>query len=118
VVAVSLLKDPDRQYVLSEAFLNKAKTSYLGSERNLLNPYLSPLEAVLSDDLAPALIIAAECDPLRDSEREYAHRLAAAGVDVKYLEFSGMIHGFVSFHIFLSDAMLAMRNIRDYLVNN
>jgi acetyl esterase len=112
------LKDPDRQFVLSETFLEKVKTAYIGSESDLHNPYLSPLEANLTEDLAPALIITAECDPLRDSERAYARKLAAAGVEVKYLEYSGMIHGFVSFHVFLSDALNAMKSIRDYVVKN
>jgi acetyl esterase len=112
------LKDPDRQFVLSETFLRKVKTAYIGSESDLQNPYLSPLEANLSGDLAPALIITAECDPLRDSERAYARKLEAAGVEVNYLEYSGMIHGFVSFHMFLSDALDAMKKIRDYVVKN
>jgi hypothetical protein len=31
------------------------------------------------------------------------------------VEYSGMIHGFVSFHMILSDALDAMKLIRDYL---
>lgn len=112
------LKDPDRRYVLSESFLRRAKTAYLGSEGTDLNPYISPMEAKLTGDLAPALIIAAECDPLRDVEREYAEKLKAAGVEVKYLEYSGMIHAFMSFHMILEEALDAMKEVRVYLGEN
>jgi acetyl esterase len=112
------LRDPDRQYVLTEPFLKSVRSAYKGSNVNDLNPYISPLEATLSEDLAPALIITAECDPLRDSAREYAEKLAEAGVAVRYLEYSGMIHAFVSFHMILSDGLDAMKQIRDYLGEN
>jgi acetyl esterase len=112
------LKDPERRYVLSEGFLRRARSAYKGSKGSDLDPYLSPLEAELSGDLAPALIIAAECDPLRDSEREYAEKLEAAGVRVEYLEYSGMIHAFMSFHMILGEAMDAMKAVREYLGEN
>jgi len=44
----------------------------------------------------PALVVTAECDPLRDSGREYAARLAEAGATCEALEFSGAIHGFMT----------------------
>ena len=112
------LKDSVRQYVLSEDFLRRVRTDYTGIEADYSHPYISPLEATLSNDLAPALIISAECDPLRDSGRLYAEKLEAAGVDVSYLEYSGMIHAFMSFHMILSDAMDAMKEVRDYLWEN
>ncbi len=112
------LRDPVRQYVLSEDFLRRVRTEYMGSEADYSHPYISPLEATLSKDLAPALIIAAECDPLRDGGRLYAEKLRAAGVDVSYLEYSGMIHAFMSFHMILSDAMDAMKEVRDFLWRN
>jgi acetyl esterase len=112
------LKNPDQPYVLSEPFLKSVRTAYRGSEADDRNPYISPLEATLSKDLPPALMITAECDPLRDSQRAYAEKLAAAGVKVKYLEYSGMIHGFMNFHMILRDAVDAMNKVRDYLGAN
>jgi len=112
------LRDPERQYVLTESFLRRVKSAYTGDKCDENNPYISPLEATLSNDLAPALIITAECDPLRDSGREYAEKLEAAGVEVRYLEYSGMIHAFMSFHMILSDALDAMKQVRDYLREN
>jgi acetyl esterase len=109
------LKSADHTYVLSESFLRKVRTQYLGDETNLRHPYLSPLEADLTGDLAPALIITAECDPLRDGGRSYARALEHAGVQVEYLEFSGMIHAFMSFHMILGDALDAMKQVANYL---
>ncbi|MDF1574326.1 MAG: alpha/beta hydrolase [Bacteroidales bacterium] len=112
------LKNADRSYVLSEAFLKRVRNAYKGTEGRDDNPYISPLEAELSNDLAPALIIAAECDPLRDSDKEYAHKLEAAGVKAEYLEYSGMIHGFMSFQMILGDAVDAMRAAEEFLGEN
>lgn len=102
-------------YVPSESFLRKVKIQYLGEETNDKHPYLSPLEANLTHDLAPALIITAECDPIRDGGRSYAVKLNSAGVKVEHIEYSGMIHGFISFHMILADALDALKEIRDYL---
>jgi acetyl esterase len=102
-------------YVLNETFLRRVKSDYMGERSDADNPYLSPLEAHLTHDLSPALIITAECDPLRDGGRLYAEKLKDAGVPVTHIEYSGMIHGFMSFHMILTDALDAMKLIRDYL---
>ena len=112
------LKDPKLTYMLSESFLSRVRSAYKGETGSDQDPYISPLEASLSDELAPALIISAECDPLRDSERAYARKLKNAGIEVKHIEYSGMIHGFMSFHMILKDARDAMREIRDFLDGN
>ncbi len=102
-------------FILSEAFLRRVRNEYMTADTDERNPYLSPLEADLTADLPPALIITAECDPIRDGGRMYAEKLSEAGVPVIHVEYSGMIHGFMSFHMVLNDALDAMKLIRDYL---
>lgn len=69
---------------------------YLARKEDALNPYATPLRAEDLRGLPPALIMAAEYDPLRDEDAAYAERLRRAGVPVRYVCYEGMIHGFIS----------------------
>jgi acetyl esterase len=68
----------------------------------------APLAAVLNTQdlsgLAPATVIMAEYDPLRDEGVAYAEKLKAAGVVVDSATAPGMIHGFFSMFEAVPDA--------------
>jgi acetyl esterase len=58
-------------------------------------PFASPLRAKDLRGLPPAILVVAECDPLRDEGAAYAERLRQAGVLVTYREYAGMVHAFM-----------------------
>ena len=61
---------------------------------DVTDPRLAPLHGDLAG-VAPAVLVVAEFDPLRDDGLAYAAALAAAGVPVEVRTFPGLIHGFV-----------------------
>jgi acetyl esterase len=74
----------------------------------------SPIRADLKD-LPPTLIIAAECDVLRDEGAAYAEALRAAGNSVELKEYAGMIHGFFGMTPVIDDAAAAQKYAVDAL---
>lgn len=66
---------------------------YLGSEKDRANPYAAPLAADSLGGVAPAVIVTAGFDPLRDEALDYARRLRVEGVEVEHLAYPSTIHG-------------------------
>ena len=58
------------------------------------NPYAAPATAQTFKNVAPAIIITAQYDPLISDSEDYVKKLQSDGVAVIYREFLGMIHGF------------------------
>ncbi len=82
--------------------------NYFG-ESDPSDPRLSPILGRL-DGLAPAVIVTAEFDPLRDSGEAYAKALEDAGVDVAMRRFDGLIHGFFDLAALSQGAAGAVRD--------
>jgi acetyl esterase len=81
-------------YFLDAATMAWFLQQYAGGAADLADPRLSPLHGDLTG-LAPAVVVVAELDPLRDDGLAYAAALEAAGVRVEVRTFPGLIHGFV-----------------------
>ncbi len=88
-----------------EGYLLEAKSMewfvahYLGRDRadggdDLVHPDIAPLAVDELGALAPALVVTAEFDPLRDQGEAYAARLGEAGVPTVIQRYDGMVHGF------------------------
>ena len=83
-------------YGLSEAQLLYCRDLYAGSAADHRDIRISPILAESFAGLPAALIIMPEYDPLRDEGEDYAAKLEAAGVDVEYRLYPGVVHGFMS----------------------
>jgi len=81
-------------YLLTGASMSWFIDRYVESPDLGTHPDVSPIFAADLSGLAPALVITAGFDPLRDEGRKYAARLREAGNQVEHVEQTGMVHGF------------------------
>lgn len=98
-------------YVLTREGMRWFWNHYLARETQGREPYASPLRAPSLAGLPSALVITAECDPLRDEGEAYAARLRDAGVPVTVTRYAGMFHGFVRMTRILDKAKTALDEI-------
>jgi len=81
-------------YMLTRAALHWFMDTYIPDHDDRRDPRASPMLREDMAGLAPALVIAAEFDPLVDENEAYAARLKQAGVPTDYVCFPGMGHPF------------------------
>ena len=98
-------------FYLTKAFMDLANESYLDIDTDLKDPRLSPQYADLPRALAPAYVVTAGFDPLRDEGEAYARKLADAGTEVELRRFPDQIHGFFNIVGVGSTARAAMGEI-------
>jgi acetyl esterase len=67
----------------------------------------APLEAEALEDVAPACIVLAECDPLVDEGVAYTDRLRMAGVATEFELYRGVTHDFIKMGRALPEAQAA-----------
>jgi acetyl esterase/lipase len=83
-------------YLLTRAAMKWYIAQYAPTPQAVNDWHASPLVAPWVHGVAPALIIAAELDPLIDEGEAYARRLRGARVPVDYQVVPGMVHGFLT----------------------
>jgi acetyl esterase len=81
-------------------FLTRAEIDWFdrlyATEEQRGDPRRSPLRAADLGGLAPALVVTAGFDPLRDEGEAYAAAMAAAGTQVRLRRHASLIHGFLN----------------------
>ena len=98
-------------YVLTREGMRWFWRHYLKSETQGKDAYASPLLAESLAGLPPALVLTAECDPLRDEGEAYAARLRDARVPVTLTRYGGMFHGFLRMTRLLDKAKAALDEV-------
>ena len=77
---------------------------YLSKVEDQQDPYAVPAKANSLRGVAPAILIAAEFDPLTDDVKNYYQKLINDSVPAIYKEFAGQIHGFFNLSGVTDDA--------------
>ena len=110
---------PSQEAFADDPFLSRADrrafSSHLltGSGCTGRDPRVSPLRATDLAGVAPAFILTAEADVLRDEGEAYADALRDAGVPVELLRWPGVIHGFWRWQAATSVARVAVEAVAE-----
>jgi acetyl esterase len=81
-------------YFLTRPMMDYFWGHYLIGPEDGRHPHASPIQAESLAGLPPAMVITAECDPIRDQGEAYAQRLRDCGVSVLVKRYEGAIHAF------------------------
>jgi len=106
--SIALFRDG---FLLTREDMDWYQLQYTGTTRAQPIPEQYPLCADDLSGLAPALIVTAGFDPLRDEGEAYAFALRRAGVTAELRRFDGLLHGFCSMAPIAPVCEAAMREI-------
>lgn len=98
-------------YVLSRSATEGFAQLYFGPTSVAPDWRGAPLLAASVAGVAPALVLVAGHDVLRDEGIAYADRLCEAGVQATLVEYAGLAHGFISMGGVLAAARLAIDQV-------
>jgi acetyl esterase/lipase len=82
-------------YVTTKAKMAWYWAKYTPDPAARSNPYAVPGCSVDLSGLPPAIVVTAECDPVRDEGETYASQMVSARVPVTVWRVNGQIHGFL-----------------------
>ncbi|XP_022842434.1 probable carboxylesterase 15 [Olea europaea var. sylvestris] len=82
---------------------------------NPFGPYSPNLESIMLD---PILVMAGECEVMKDRIEDYAKRLKELGKNIKYVEYQGKQHGFFTNDPFSDFANKVLEEIRYFMSEN
>jgi len=102
-------------YLLDVEHLRYDYGQYLGQFSNHTDPRVTPLLSTDLAGVASAIIVVAECDPLRDEAVAYAGLLENFGVEVHLLEAEGMVHGFLRLGNVVPQALAIIDDLASHL---
>ncbi len=101
--------------VLTSANMRAFVRLYLGDQHGTEDFRASPIRASSHAGLPKTFILTADHDPLLDNGARYRDVLVAAGVPVRYVEYEGAIHGFMSLPGVVPVARRALDDIVGFL---
>ena len=98
--------------VLTKSAMEWFRNHYLRTPADTKDWHASPIKVASLAGVAPAIIIAAQCDVVRDEGERYANVLREAGVPVERREYPGMIHGFFGMTLAVDDAANVQQDVQ------
>ena len=101
-------------YVLNIEHLRYDYGLYLDGWTDHSDPRVTPLMFSDLTGAPPAIVVVAQCDPLRDEAVAYAGLLEHFGVPVELLEAEGMIHGFLRLPQLVPEALAIIDDLAEH----
>jgi acetyl esterase len=98
------MREFERDHFLTRESMDWFDSLYLPDRSQRQTPYAAPAYASDCRGLPAAMVITAECDPLRDQGEAYGRKLQSAGVPVQIKRYDGMIHVFLGLAAIVDDA--------------
>ena len=102
-------------YGLSRQGMQWYWEQYLQGNNHDQDPYACPTTSKDFSNLPTAIIVTAECDPLKDDGIKYERLLREAGIHTFYREYEGMIHGFANLAAITPVAEIALRDCAEII---
>ena len=104
-----------KDYFLTKERMDWFTDHYINRPEEKLDPYVSPVLSKELENMPKTLLITAEYDPLKGEGIAFADKLKEAGNDVKYIDYSGVIHGFFNMPKICKECMVANQDIKEFL---